>query len=54
MCDYCVNPKSVSKLLEQFKNGVLLGRVRQGKGKMSTTDEDDMDLYGGGKRGAKK
>lgn len=57
-CDYCRNPIAVEQEWEQVQRGVCansnpkrhLGRTAIAA---ADTDEPDMELYGGGKKGAK-
>ncbi|XP_019621543.1 PREDICTED: ATP-dependent DNA helicase Q5-like [Branchiostoma belcheri] len=54
-CDFCKNPKKVYKELEQHQLNPVSANRRGGSGSTFIAEEGgDEDLYGGGRRGAKR
>ena len=54
-CDCCAQPKMVEKALEDVQR-CAYGSMKKGVpgGAMYTVTDDDVDMYGGGRRGAKR
>eukprot|EP00058_Branchiostoma_floridae_P012845 XP_002598333.1 hypothetical protein BRAFLDRAFT_69688 [Branchiostoma floridae] len=54
-CDFCRNPKKVYRELEQHQLNPVSANRRGGSGSTFISEEGgDEDLYGGGRRGAKR
>lgn len=54
-CDCCTDPKKVEMDLLNMQRGLFNTKMRSGVGgAMMVIDEDDPDMYEGGRRGAKR